>query len=126
MRASILLTILIATGTSIGFSNNILPAECISQHKSIDVLLDIDIINTEEVSSEFFYYDIVGLEKDATAEFLTSGVTKNLTALTANLKLNKTYVKIGIKLKWSNESRYFLFDRNELTYGMIDLLEGKE
>ncbi|MFK7810600.1 MAG: hypothetical protein AB8F74_22525 [Saprospiraceae bacterium] len=135
MRTLILLIALVTTNLTLGFSNssaiagqanNTLPAEGIFEDKMIEVQLDIKIINTEEVASEFFYYDIVGLEEDATVEFLTSGATKDLTSLTANLKLTKTYVRIGIKLRWEKEAKYFLFDRNELTYGMIDLSKGKE
>ncbi|MFT6017689.1 MAG: hypothetical protein ACI9VN_001338 [Patescibacteria group bacterium] len=106
-------------------ANHSLPLETTRDHSIVLVHVNMPIVGTKNIATNVFYYDIVGLESDATAKHLTSGVTKDIHTLITDLKLDKNYVKIGIKLKWGGSSRYFLFNRKELTYGEIDLNKGK-
>jgi hypothetical protein len=120
MRTQIIALLLIAGSFSSLLANVILPVT------EVEVHLNMKIIGTEGISTTAFSYDIVGLEADATASYLTSGVTQDLHSLVADVKLNKRFVALGIKLKWGNNAKYFLFDRTELTYGYIDLGKGKD
>lgn len=120
-----LLVFLLLGSINVLTANNNLPYETTVDHSIVNVHLNMPIINTEEINSNVFYFDIVGLESDATANYLTSGITKDVHSLITDLKLDKNYVKIGIKLKWGESSKYFLFNRTELTYGKIDLTKGK-
>jgi len=96
------------------------------ENPTTNLRLNMKIIGTENIPAKVFSYDIVGLNADASADYLTNGVTKDITTLIADLELRKNYVKIGIKLKWGSESKYFLFDRKELARGQIDMNKGKE
>jgi hypothetical protein len=120
MRTRIIYLLLIASSFSSLFANVILPVA------EAEVQLAMKIIGTEGITATAFSYDIVGLEADATATYLTSGVTQDLHTLVADIKISKRFVELGIKLKWGSNAKYFLFDRTELTYGFIDLSKGKD
>jgi hypothetical protein len=120
MRTRIIILLLITGNFSSLFANVILPVD------EAEVHLAMKIIGTEGISATTFSYDIVGLEADATATYLTSGVTLDLNTLVTDIKISKRFVELGIKLNWDNKAKYFLFDRTELTYGFIDLSKGKD
>ncbi len=120
-----LLAFFLIGSTNLLTANHNLPYETTSDHSIVNVRINMPIIGTEDIATSVFYYDIVGLEPDATANHLTSGITQDIHALITDLKLDKNYVKIGIKLNWGETSKYFLYNRKELTYGKIDLNKGK-
>lgn len=126
MRTSSITLLLLVGSLNLLFANNTLPFDNETNHAIVNVRLDMPIIGTENINAEIFSFDVVGLESDASAHYLTSGFTKDLNNLIADLKLDKNYVKIGIKLSWGETSKYFLFDKTELTYGQIDWNKGKE
>jgi len=107
-------------------ANNVAATEAIPDHNIIDLRLHLPIIGTKNIAAEVFSYDIVGVEANATAKHLTSGITKDIHTLITDLRLDKNYVKIGIKLKWGENSKYFLLDKEELTTGKLDLKKGRE
>lgn len=120
-----LLTLFLTGSLNLLTANHNLPYETTANHSIVNVRLNMPIIGTKNINANVFYFDIVGLESDATVKHLTSGVTKDIHTLITDLKLNKNYVKIGIKLKWGKTSKYFLFDRKELSSEKIDLKKGK-
>ncbi|HHS95540.1 MAG TPA: hypothetical protein ENJ45_03040 [Phaeodactylibacter sp.] len=105
-------------------AHHILPLENIPT-TDLEVTLRVNIKGTKKVKAKVFYYDIVGLNADASAKYLSSGVTTDIHHLTTRLSLKSDFVKIGIKLQWGDEERYFLIPRAEFMNATIHLGEGR-